>query len=58
MLLLFYAITHCLAAYVLHLVCMILGTAILTLFNIFTPVLLGFFIVCSGAEFKPLVLHM
>ena len=34
MLLLLYAITHCLAAYVLHLVCMIFGTAIPTLFYI------------------------
>ena len=34
MLLLLYAIIHCLAAYVLHLVCMIFGTAIPTLSNI------------------------
>ena len=33
MLLLLYAIIHCLAAYVLHLVCMISGTAIPTLSN-------------------------
>ena len=33
MLLLLYAIIHCLAAYVLHLVCMIFGTAIPTLFK-------------------------
>ena len=44
MLLLLYAIIHCLAAYVLHLVCMIFGTAIPTLFNnyVFTLVLLVF----------------
>ena len=34
MLILLYAIIHCLAAYVLHLVCMIFGTAIPTLSNI------------------------
>ena len=32
--LLLYAIIHCLAAYVLHLVCKVFGTAIPTLFNI------------------------
>ena len=50
MLLLLYAIIHCLAAYVLHLVRVIFGTAIPTLFNIFTLVLLVFMVVCSCAE--------
>ena len=56
--LLFYAIIHCLAAYVLHLVCMIFGTAIPQHFNenVFTLVLLVFMIVFgsnkSGAKSK------
>ena len=54
MLLLLYAIIHCLAAYVLHLVCMIIGTAIPTLFdikfneNVITLLLLALF---AGATF-------
>ena len=43
MLLLLYAIIHCLAAYVLHLVCMIFGTAIPTLFNILMKMFLLLF---------------
>ena len=47
MLLLLYAIIHCLAAYVLHLVHMIFGIAIPTLFNnVFTLVLLVLMVVC------------
>ena len=42
-LLLLYAIIHCLAAYVLHLVRMILGTAIPTLFNILMKMFLLLF---------------
>ena len=46
MLLLLYAIIHCLAAYVLHLVHMIFAIAIPTLFNnVFTLVLLVFMVV-------------
>ena len=40
MLLLLYAIIHCLAAYVLHLVCTIFGSANHTLFNILMKMLL------------------
>ena len=43
MLLLLYAIIHCLAAYVLHLVHMISGTAIPTLFNILMKMFLLLF---------------
>ena len=43
MLLLLYAIIHCLAVYVLHLVCMIFGTAIPTLFNILMKIFLLLF---------------
>ena len=44
MLLLLYAIIHCLAAYVLHLVCVILGTAIPKLFNILMKILFYWFL--------------
>ena len=52
MLLLLYAIIHCLAAYVLHLVRRIFGTAIPQHFNenVFTLVLQVFMVVCSCAE--------
>ena len=46
MLLLLYAIIHCLAANVLHLVCMIFGTAIPTLFNILMKMFLLLFYDC------------
>ena len=41
--LLLYAIIHCLAAYVLNLVCVIFGTAIPTLFNILMKMFLLLF---------------
>ena len=40
-------IVHCLAAYVLHLVCMIFGTAIPTLFNILMKM---FLLLCKSRD--------
>ena len=56
----FYAIIHCLAAYVLHLVCMIFGTSIPYIVqrfneNVFTLVLL-IVCTCSCAELHLLYL--